>query len=274
MFTNQLRKIFGLFIIVFVTAQFTACENPVTGYGPQPSFLENQQHQPHLNIFGVLRPEQQNGLPQSFVHLEQIISVTAPYPDSSTISDAEVKIFHYQEKENIETVELKYTDFNTRFPKKEYRAANFYPHAGHTYKISCRRAGFPELTGQTTLPAVPQILEPSLKIKANEITFTILRDSQVALYDIYLLSGSLEYAQRVMRPEKGNIQVTLACPQRLSAIGKLIIYAYDLNLSEYNTYNLTIKLNTYKTAYSTVENGYGCFGSLNILEREIVFGVE
>ena len=53
--------------------------------------------------------------------------------------------------------------------------------------------------------------------------------------------------------------------------GQVKIIAYDYHLSEYITYNVNIKPNTYRDDYSTVENGYGCFGSLNITEQEIYF---
>ena len=53
--------------------------------------------------------------------------------------------------------------------------------------------------------------------------------------------------------------------------GKLIIYAYDIKLSEYITYNIIIKPQTYQSNYSTVNNGFGCFGSMNLLEKTLTF---
>ena len=59
--------------------------------------------------------------------------------------------------------------------------------------------------------------------------------------------------------------------QSSESAGLLIIYAYDLQLSEYMTYNVSIKPNTYRSDYSTVDNGFGCFGSLNIYSKVIDF---
>ena len=59
--------------------------------------------------------------------------------------------------------------------------------------------------------------------------------------------------------------------QSSESTGLLIIYAYDLQLSEYITYNVSIKPNTYRSDYSTVDNGFGCFGSLNVFSKMINF---
>jgi len=57
--------------------------------------------------------------------------------------------------------------------------------------------------------------------------------------------------------------------QHTETKGFLAIYAYDLNLTKYFTASISIKPNTYQPAYSTVQNGYGSFGSLNILYKNI-----
>ena len=139
------------------------------------------------------------------------------------------------------------------------------------YSISCFKQDFPELTSSTTVPLVPQIIEDSIHRKNNSLTFQIIRDPLVALYDIYLFTNSTSYTERIRRPESGNIFVEIDLVPNESAEGFLIIYAYDLQLSEYITYNVSIKPNTYRSDYSTVDNGFGCFGSLNILKRIITF---
>ncbi len=47
---------FILFIFVSGSLFISGCENPITGYGPQPSFLDDTESLPKMNVFGVLRP--------------------------------------------------------------------------------------------------------------------------------------------------------------------------------------------------------------------------
>ena len=74
---------------------------------------------------------------------------------------------------------------------------------------------------------------------------------------------------RFLRAKQGNVLVEFS----LKGIPKgeciLQIYAFDNNLSEYFTANLSSKPNIYQKEFSTVENGYGCFGALNVFEMEI-----
>ena len=114
-------------------------------------------------------------------------------------------------------------------------------------------------------------MDDHITIVSERIIFDILRDELVQVYDIYLYYGSQEIEERYVRPDIGNTHVELTFAKNSSATGKLRIYAYDLNLSEYITYNVIIKPQTYQDIYSTVENGFGCFGSLNILERNLDF---
>ena len=75
---------------------------------------------------------------------------------------------------------------------------------------------------------------------------------------------------RFLRPDSGDVKISLSFPPAFTGPCTLLIYQYDLNLSTYLTANLSIKPNIYQTDFSTVTDGYGCFGSLNVLRREIV----
>ena len=115
------------------------------------------------------------------------------------------------------------------------------------------------------------MVDDAIQVNTNNISFSIMRDSSTALYDVYLIIGQKAYADRIQRPEAGDIAATIAIEQSSESAGLLIIYAYDLQLSEYITYNVIIKTNTYRSDYSTVDNGFGCFDSLNIFSRMINF---
>jgi len=258
-------------IAALLTGIFSACENPITGYGPQPSFLDDEGHEPMLNVFGVLRPGTQNGRPLSFAHLEGVFSVLSEYPDSLEIIDAEVTLFHRDGDSAIDSVSFAYTDFDAAFATFEYRPPDFFPLAGHTYGLRCRRAGYPELTSETTVPSPPRILENSLGIGPESLSFAISRDPLTSLYDVFLQIGQQEYSTRVLRPESGDIQVQLDYEAHSAREGRLSIYAYDLNLSAYLTTTVIVKPNTFQPNYSTVEGGHGSFGSLNLLEMTVIF---
>ena len=262
------KKLIFLSILIFGITFFIGCENPITGYGPQPSYFEEQEHIPMLNVFGVLRPGNTGDNPLSFIHLEKSFPYTV-FPDTVVIKDAKVTIFRYEENKTVDSLNFSYTNFNSVFLTTEYRHPDFFPIAGLTYGISCNRDGFPELTSKTTVPFSPQIVNDSIQVSTGKLSFYIQRDPLVALYDIYLITEQNVFTQRVQMPEVGDTQVTMDFQQNGKTEALLMIYAYDLKLSEYITYNVTIKPNTYRSDYSTVENGYGCFGSLNVLEKII-----
>jgi len=115
------------------------------------------------------------------------------------------------------------------------------------------------------------MVDDAIQVNTNNILFSIMQDSLAALYDVYLIIGQKAYSNRIQRPETGDITITLEIEKSGESTGLLIIYAYDLQLSEYMTYNVSIKPNTYRSDYSTVENGFGCFGSLNIFSKMIIF---
>jgi hypothetical protein len=223
-----------------------------------------------MNILGVLRPGGFDGKPMSYIHLEKSYPFTS-FPDTVEIADAEVKLFRFDENQAGDTLYFIYTNFDTAFESKEYRNKDFYPEAGCTYHVSCEKGGYPALTSETIVPNAPKIVDQSLQITEKNISFQILRDPLVGLYDIYFITSKQVYTNRIRRPESGNISATINFDPVSDNAVLLLIYAYDLKLSEYITYNISIKPNTYRSSYSTVENGYGCFGSLNYLEKVINF---
>ena len=264
--SHHFQKIAQLIFVFLVPIFNTSCDNPITGMGPQPSYIDKHEHKPMLNVFGVLRPDTLDGKPLSFVHLEESVSATS-FPDNMLVTDAKIKVFEHDHNLVTDSLELDYTNLNSTFETLEYRNIHFYPLPGLTYGISCVRDGYPELTSRTTIPLVPAIKENTLFLGADELSFIILRDSLAALYDIYYVNGPNKYSQRIRPPAVGDISVKMDFEPGLTTEGYLIIYAYDAKLSEYMTYNVSIKPNTFRSNYSTVENGYGCFGSVNFLRK-------
>ena len=271
---ETIRKRCSLFLILsigFVLAGFFGCEKLFTDFGPQPRFEDQESHQPMLNVFGVLRTDYQDGMPMSFVHLEESYSIYTD-PDTLLIPDAQVKIYSLLEDAVSDSFTLEFTSYNQLFETQAYRHRTFVPQPGETYQISCRKDGYPELVSQTTVPMVPRILNPTIHPDEKIFTFSIVHDSLVGLYDCYLQVGDKIYSKPIKRADSGNTDVQFDLEDLTDdRDGALFIYAYDAKFSEYKTYNITIKPNSYRTDYSTVENGFGCFGSLNILGIPLSF---
>jgi len=199
---NKIASI--LFLLMFIL--ITGCDNYITSYGPQPDYIDEWHHRPMLNVFGLLRPDTLGPLPQSFVHLERAFPVTF-HPDTLDIQDAEVVITRFERGAPVDSVTLEYTDMNAAFPRAEYRHSDFFPLASTTYGIVCRREGYPELVSETTTPAVPELLESTVEYTQGQVSFSILRDSLAALYEIYFILDEEPIVQRVRRPESGDVEV-------------------------------------------------------------------
>jgi hypothetical protein len=263
LFYNKIVQLIFVFFCLFFNIR---CDNPITGMGPQPSYFDQHEHKPMLNVFGVLRPDSLNDKPLSFVHLEESVSATS-FPDNIVITDAEIKLFTYDHNLVTDSVDLDYIELNLNFKTSEYRNIQFFPVPGRTYGISCSKEGYPELTSRTTVPLTPVIKENSIRFEKDKLTFSIIQDSLAALYDIYYFNGTKVYSQRIRPPGVGDIFIEMDIEKGVTTVDYLVIYAYDLKLSEYLTYNVGIKPNTYRSNYSTVDNGYGCFGSMTILRQ-------
>ena len=258
-----------VFIGVLTMLAWMGCDW-ITSPGPQPRALDGYGYEAKLNVLGVLRPGGFDGVPLSFVHVEYAYPTT-DIPDSATVADAEVTILTMEGDAAVDTAFFAYTPPDAVFETAEYRHPEFIPAAGRTYRFDCFREGYPRVTSTTAVPAMPVIDEGSMHVGEDALQFVIVRDTSAVVYEAVFTVGDGVYTQRVRRPETGDVTVRIDFDRKDQPEGTLAVYAYDLNLSEYITYNISIKPNTYRTDYSTVEGGYGCFGSLNLLERVIVF---
>ena len=250
-------------LIVLLTVLITGCSKHFTGPGPQPHYFEDQGHEDMLNVFGVLRPGSEYGKPLSFIHVENVVSVT-PFQSGDIspheIIDADLTLF-YNDNDTLVFSYTRYTNFGSVFNKEEYRHPTFYPHAGKTYRITCKKEGFPVVTAETTMPFAPRIKD--LTVSFTKLSFTIIRDESASLYDIFFEVGEEKFTTRVLRGDSGDIPVEMDLEPGIAREGKLFIYAYDKNLSEYLSHIIILKPNTFQPTYSTVSNGYGCIGSMN-----------
>ena len=190
-------------------------------------------------------------------------------PDSTIIVDALVQVVKVSSSMNPDTSLCSYSNWGI-FSTWEYRNITFFPEAG-SYELICSKEGYPLLTARATMPAIPIIQGGAVQQQGSVLSFSILRDEEVGMYEVTLHSDSWFFSNRLLRPASGDVQVSIPLDGVPAGTYHLTVYAFDLNLSEYLTVNLSIKPNIYQRDFSTVENGYGCFGALNILRKSIQF---
>lgn len=258
-----LMKISFLIVILLLCS---GCENPFTGYGPQPIYLTEPDDEVKLNIFGIVRPGEQQGFSMSFVHVEAAFSVT-DLPDSLEVDSVNVQIT--SEDDTSRVFDLVYGNPDDVFSRKDYRNQSLRPEACQTYSVRCEKEGYPVLTGRTTVPNIPFIVEIQIEPDNTQLYLTVARDSLAGLIEVVFQSGEQQFSTRAIRPDSGDIHVNLHIDSMGKLTGVLMIFAYDMNLSEYMTYNISVKPNSYLDMYSTVEGGHGCFGSLNFLNQTV-----
>jgi hypothetical protein len=264
---DPVPKLLPLVMCICAMAFLLNCDsaNPVSP-GPQPSYLQRIKHRAGLNVFGILRPDSSDGLPLSYVHVE--FSYPADeMPDSTIVSDAQVRIKKSNGTAVTDSCDLVYSDFEI-FPTREFRDRSFFPMQG-TYQLICRKEGFPVLTAETTMPSVPVIQSGIIHQFKNVLSFSICRDENVGLYEVVLQGQGWLIRDRFLRPSSGDVPVSLPLHGVPPGASLLVVYAFDINMSEYLTVNMSLKPNIYQKDFSTVQNGYGCFGSLNIYSQSV-----
>jgi hypothetical protein len=263
------KCIITLFISAFLI--FTSCSEDFLFdflLGPQPRFIGNEEYIPGLNILGIIRPDSLDSKSLSYILVEKVIPAVSNVPDSFNVIDARVMVYRIMDDIAVDSFEF-YYDTTQLFPSI-YRPQNLQPRAGDTYYVRCTREGLPEVTATTTVPDVPVIENDNVVISENSIRFTIVSHPSAAMYDVVLLSGSYFNSARLLQSTDGNTPVEISYSGNLGPDSWILIYAYDTNLSDYLTSpNIFIKPNTYRPFFTTVNGGYGCFGSMNLLIKEL-----
>jgi hypothetical protein len=235
--------------------------------GGQPTFEDSHPFVAGINIFAVIRPDSIDAKSMNVINIEKVIPAVSNADDSTTLTDFNAVIYKINNNIIIDSLSFIFSYPDTTFT---HQPSDFKPLPGNHFKISCKSTGLPVLTAETVIPNQPVILNDIIYIDTNNIQFSILADSTAFLYDIYLFVGSNQYYQRILRAKSGNTSIEIDANFLGMVDKKLLIYAYDKNLSEYFTApNLFIKPNTYRPPFSNVQNGYGCFGSLNLLSKKL-----
>ncbi len=124
----------------------------------------------------------------------------------------------------------------------------------------------PELTGTTEVPATPEIDTSSISFDGSIFELDLVHDTSAFMCDLvlyYTLDQQLYAERQRVIPDSltsARIEFTLESSDAIPVM--LEVYAFDINLTLYLNSSFTIKPQTYYEAVTTVENGYGCFGSV------------
>ena len=267
------RKLTIVSILLSITILFSDCSKDSLYdffIGPQPNFIGDHKFVPGLNIFGIIRPDSIKSIPMTFVHVEKVIPAISDELDTFAVDNAHVVLYKIENDSTEDSLVLTYINPQGTFPLPDYRPDKFSPKSGERYRIVCTAKDLPVLTAETVVPNVPQLEGDSLIEAGSNVQFSILNDSSAAMYDIYLIVNGNTFTQRVVREQAGNTYVEIEFAGDINSAAQLIIYAYDQNLSKYfAAANLSFKPNTYRPPFTNVQNGYGCFGSLNLLVKNL-----
>ena len=233
----------------------------MNGGGCFVGFIDEVDFVPQFNVFGVLRPDSsETGLPQSFIKL----SSTFPIDDwDSDVDTVSVLLYRIEKDNPVEKFNFENTDLES-FSDSLFRHPGFFPRSGESYQLICEAPGYPTLKAETIIPSPPNIVPGSVVLASGEIRFQVIRDKNAGLYEVILLGEGYNQSERFLRSDSGNTRISVNLNLSESSPSMLLLYAYDLNLADYLSANISIKPNIYLTDFSTVENGYGCFGSLNL----------
>lgn len=263
-----MRKIlYSTGFLVVLLMLVTGCEKMADWYigiPLQPDFTE-KNFDPGMNIFGVLRPDSTGRSNNSFVYVQQVLPAVGDTTTAWEVTDAKVEVFT-EDTEDILVVPFVILHQDSIPERAYYRPeTSFTPQAGEVYKLYCQAEGLPVLEAETRVPAQPQIPEGSMGTDARTVSFTILTDTVCHLLDVYLVSGGAYQTMRLVPGSQGTTTIAFSSATDISH-GTIMIFAYDRHLASYYvTSNVSVNFNKFRKPYSTVQGGYGVFGSLNIL---------
>ncbi len=222
-----------------------------------------------LNIFGIIRPDSTSGYNNSYIMLQKVLPATGS-SDSFEIDTAQVTVSFGSKDPEIAVCYFMPADYNGTFKNDYYRPmCGLHPHAGDTFRVECRYMELPVLKGVTVVPNKPLLLENTFSKTDNSVSFDIKHDTTIYMFDIYLYyEGRIVNYSRI--PAAKNTDTQIKFSSFKSDADSLVIYGYDYNFAKYYlTSNTSLNFNKYRETYSTVEDGYGVFGSLNLAGYKI-----
>jgi len=238
---------------------FSSCELPHQP-GPMPSVIIETEFERGLNIMGVLRADDEAG--SSFININRALTTEEIYAD--TILNFSPDVNHVKVSAMGSGSEHLFLRDEDSSDWGNYRDTTLIAIPGETYHIEIVAPGFPTLTGNTLIPANPQLVPNSLLSSSQDVSFQIEHAASAYEYKLYLFfAGTV--LEKVVKPIEGEaIDIDWSFDGSLGSPLYLGLTALDENLTRYGNSPISFIPNTYHPDGSTVEGGYGCFGSIAI----------
>ncbi len=230
----------------------------------QPDILENT-FVDGLNIFALLQPADSAENNKSFVYVQRNWPALEYTDESFTIiKNVDILIIQMENEIVLDTIYFPLMPSDSLFRDTLYRPDQiFSPLPGNTYQIICEYNDTLSAYGETRFPPEPQLVSNSLVISEGRVEFKIDPDEEIKMLDVYVFSEELTgIVGRYVTNDTASIKINLSIPG--SGAAYIDIYGYDANLAAYYANsNTSLNFNKYRTTFSTLEQGFGVFGSLN-----------
>lgn len=230
------------------------------GFPMQPENI-NSEFALGLNVFGLIKAGPSTDTLNHYFEVQKILHVfdTA---ETMTIDEANIELTRHRNGNPS-------VDYLLRpISNGRYTSPFITTEAGDYWEYQCVYDTF-LITATTRVPNQPQLAEGSLVFAANKLSFSLIPDTTAYLYDIYFISSDDFVHQRKIPQHPDSVTVTLDIKNNHNTPGDLLyVIAYDANYERYlTTANTFFKPNAFRPRFSTVNGGYGCFGSAHIMEK-------
>ncbi|MCF7886248.1 MAG: hypothetical protein K9M80_07125 [Candidatus Marinimicrobia bacterium] len=251
-------KIFYRLTLIALLFVLLCCDLP-TQPGPQPKDITETSLEPGLNIFGVIRLEEQKQ--ESFVYIEKALPTDEYYQSlDDTIKNANVEIWQENDTSRY------FFKINPAQNNARYTNQSFIPVAEKTYHVSASantEQGLLSASGSTVVPPVPDLARDSTTITDNYLKVNSTNSQTINRWDLIVYYEDQMIAQQVFY-DQINFPVTFNLEQIPVRPTKLEIIAHDENLATYLQASNALFPQTYREDISTVDEGYGCFGAISV----------
>ena len=233
--------------------------------GPMPTEIVETEFVQGLNIFGVLRADDQSG--SSFITINRALTTEDIYSDSiENFSPAVDLVRVVSAGTGAEYLFIPKTDSSDSV---NYGDSTLNVQPGETYDLEISAPGFPTLTGRTMIPEKVQLITNTLALTESSIAFQYGHHASAFEYKLYLIFAE-STLEKVIDPSNGDmIEVHWSYAAGIGSPLYLMIAALDENLTRYGNIPISFIPNTYHPDGSTVTGGYGCFGSVAISIYEL-----
>ncbi len=233
-----------------------------SGISMQPEMNEGDSER-GLNVFGILKAGPSIDSLNYFFEVQQLIYVFGNY-DSICVSEADISLSRKSEDGQISNFTLK-SNGNCNYFNDDIIAE-----PGDSWEFTCEYDTF-IVRANCLIPNEPKVTDINIDEGANQISFSIMKDSTACLYYSCLLSGEEFFFKEEISNKKGNTKFSLNPDWLIDGKSiSLFVFAYDKNLEKYKTTsNIFFKPNAYRPGFSTVDGGYGVFGSMSSTFVEI-----